>query len=357
MRKKPLRKTLPKDLDALFDAAAASGDDSALRAALELCLPDARSGFGNYTPLMNMRCTPEIARWLVERGTDVNAVDTWGGTALHASAFARFHQKLSPQVLIELGANVHASKGGQTPLHSAADGKNVASAKVLLAHGADINAAMDNGMTPLEYGLSRMSNIDLVAMVPFAEFMLASGAQVTPRAQAAVLKAAETFEFHRAGFARDSVEETSSANAALCALFGVTPPPRRVMHDGKTPIKVAGATWQKRHQALWQLLVGSSGACVTMQGEVVRITGRVLDELRRNGGGNWDAHYDAMVTALGEHVASHNALSAEELADLRVAQRAVRRDDLAPERLAELAVAWVAKNPDPIPLPPPAYRR
>jgi hypothetical protein len=94
-----------------------------------------------------------------------------------------------------------------------------------------------------------------------------------------------------------------------------------------------------------------------MQGEVVRITGRVLDELRRNGGGNWDAHYDAMVKALGEHVASHNALSAEELADLRVAQRTVRRDDLAPERLAELAVAWVAKNPDPIPLPTPAYRR
>ena len=91
--------------------------------------------------------------------------------------------------------------------------------------------------------------------------------------------------------------------------------------------------------------------------EVVRITGRVLDELRRNGGGNWDAHYDAMVKALGEHVASHNALSAEELADVRVAQRAVRRHDLAPERLAELAVAWVAKNPNPIPLPPPAYRR
>lgn len=185
----------------------------------------------------------------------------------------------------------------------------------------------------------------------------ASGAKVRPAAQTAVLAAATRFEFHRPGFARDSVAEASAACAALCTLFGVTPPPARVMHDGVSPITVAGATWQKRHEALWQLLVGSSGACATVQGEVVRITGRVLDELRRNGGGNWDADYDAMVAALGEHLASGTALSAEELADLRVAQRAVRRDDPAAARLAELAVVWVARNPVPMVLPKPAYRR
>jgi hypothetical protein len=358
MPKKRLRKTLPKDLDALFDAAAASGDDAPVRAALDACDPGARSGFGQHTALMSRRCTPAIARWLVERGTDINAANTWGRTALHESAFARFHYALAPDVLLTLGADVHSrSNEGLTPLHSAADGKNVGSATLLLAHGADLNARTNDGATPLEYGLLRMSNIDLAAMVPFAELMLAAGALVTPRAQAAVLKAAETFEFHRAGFARDSVDEASAASASLCALFEVTPPPRRVMHDGASPIVVAGATWQARHAELWQALVPSSGPSATVQGEVIRITGRVSGELRRNGGGNWDADYAAMVAALGVHLASHAALSAAELADLRTAQREVRQDDAASERLAELAVTWVAKNSQPIALARPAYAR
>lgn len=358
MHKKPLRTTLPKDLDALFDAAAASGNDTLVRAALEACEPDARAGFGKYTPLMSRRCTPAIARWLVERGADVNAANTWGRTALHESAFARFHHALPPDVLIALGADVHRRSGeGLTPLHSAADGKNVNSAKLLLAQGADLNAAANNGLRPLEYGLLRMTNVDFVAMVPFAKFLLAAGAEVTPQSRAAVLKAAETFEFHRANFARDSVEEASSACAELCAVFGVTPPSRRLVHDGSTPIAVAGATWQQRHEALWQLLVPSSGPCATVQGEVIRITGRVLDELRRNGGGNWDSDYDAMVAALGDHVASQTALPAVRLTEARSAARVVRRDDGAPERLAELAVAWVMLNPQPMPLTKPAYAR
>lgn len=358
MGSKRLRKTLPKDLDALFDAAAASGDDAPVRAALEACDPDARTGFGQATPLMSRRCTPGIARWLVERGTDVNATNTWGRTALHESAKARFRYALPPDELIALGADVHRkSNEGLTPLHSAADGKNVASATVLLAHGADLNARTNDGATPLEYGLMRMSNIDLVAMLPFAKFMLDAGALVTPQAQAAVLRAAETFEFHRAGFARDSVDETSAASAALCSLFEVAPPPRRVVHDGVALIAVAGDTWQERHEALWQLLVPSSGPCGSVQGEVIRITGRVLDEMRRNGGANWDADYVAMVEALGVHLASSVALSEAQLASLRTAQREVQQDDEAPERLAELAVTWVAQNPQPIRLATPTYKR
>ena len=46
-KKKATRKTLPKDLDELLDAAAESGDYGAVYEALQRCLPDARGGYGN----------------------------------------------------------------------------------------------------------------------------------------------------------------------------------------------------------------------------------------------------------------------------------------------------------------------
>jgi len=358
MPKKGLRKTLPKDLDDLFDAAARSGDDSRVRAALEACEPDARGGYGQQTALMSNRCTPAIARFLVERGADVDATDMWGRTALHCSAFARFDHALPPEVLVALGADVHCrSNDGLTPLHSAADGKNLASATVLLAHGADSSALTSDGLTPLEYGLVRMSNSDLEAMALFAEAMLAAGAQVTPRAQSAVREAAETFEFYRHDFASDSVDEASAASAALCSMFGVPPPPRRVVHAGAEPIVVTGANWQEQHNQLWDLLVPGSGPCKTVQGEVIRITGRIANELRGNGGINWDLDFDAMVHALGVHLASGSALPEAELADLRTAQAELLENDDAIDRVSELAVAWVTKNPQPRTLKKPKYKR
>ena len=69
-KKRATRKTLPKDIDELLDAAAESDDYGAVYEALQQCLPDARGGYGKGTLLMNGRCTVELARWAIERGTD-----------------------------------------------------------------------------------------------------------------------------------------------------------------------------------------------------------------------------------------------------------------------------------------------
>lgn len=356
---KKLRKTLPKDLGDLLTAAAASDDYAAVHAALEACELDAREpGKSGRTVMQMSACTPALARWLVARGVDVNAADTWGYTALHESARARFRHGLPPAVLLELGADARRpNKYGQTPLHSAADGKHLAAIQILLAHGADVDARDERGLPPLEYALQRMSNIDLEPMVPVARALLAAGAPVTPRAQAFVRKAAETFEFHRAGFNKDAVAAAAAGAAALCELFGVTPPAPRRMHDGTSPIVATTATWQQQHAELWDLLVPSSGACATVQGEVIRIAGRVGDELHRNGGANWDAQYDAMLAAFCAHVGSGVALDAAEVAEAHAIARQVRSRHERTARLAELAVAWVARNPAPRPLPPPSYQR
>ncbi len=360
-RKPALRKTLPKDFEQTLERAAASGEYAPVHAILEASALEARGGHSKVTVLTMRECTPELARWVVARGTNVDAADAYGRTALHESARARFHHRLGPAVLIELGADIHhRDKYGATPLHFAADGKNLASVEILLARGAAVDVLDANGLTPLEFGLQRMSNIDLVDMVPVAKALLAAGARVE-RAPDFVKRAADTFEFHRAGFAKDAVDEASAAARTLCEMFGVAPPAPRKMHDGASPIVATAATWQKQHVELWELLVPSSGACKTVQGEVVRIAGRVSDELHRNGGVNWNADYDAMLQAFCKHLGSHAALSPDELAECAALAR--QRSRISTEkgegtaRLAQLSVKWVSSNPTPVPLPPPAYKR
>ncbi|MCA9643634.1 MAG: ankyrin repeat domain-containing protein [Myxococcales bacterium] len=358
MAKKPTRKTLPKNLDALLDAAEASGDYSEVYAALEPCLPDARGGYGKGTLLMNGRCTPELARWAIARGTDINAGDTWGYTPLHESARSRYRHKLPPAFLIELGADPERKNStGLTPLHSAADGKHVDAVRVLLSHGVNVHAQDDRNHTPLEFALQRMSNIDLVSMVPVAEALLAAGAEASAEAAQFVKRAAETFEFHRAAFAADSVEETAGAAQKLCGMFGVEPPPRRVMHDGKSTITTTAKTIGARHKELWDSLVPSRGACTTVQGEVVRISGRIADEWYRNGGANWDGDYRAMADAFHAHVSSHHALPGAALSDCKQVIASLKQDPDSSERLMEWAVQWVEANPQPIALGSTTYKR
>ena len=45
---------------------------------------------------------------------------------------------------------------------------------------------------------------------------------------------------------------------------------------------------------LWNFLVPERGRAQTAQGEVIRIAGRISDELMRNGGLNWDEDYQNM---------------------------------------------------------------
>jgi hypothetical protein len=357
-KKMPLRKTLPKDFEEQLERARTTGDYVAIHAVFDLCQIDARGGVSKRTALSLRGCTPELARWLVARGADVNACDSYGRSALHESSFARFHHYLPPAVLLDLGADIHqTSNAGLTPLHCAADGQNLASVEVLLARGAKVDALAAEEMTPLEYALQRLSNISLEPMVPVAKALLAAGARRTKRAQSFVKRAAETFEFHRAGFNPQSVEEVAAAARALCHLFDVEPPATRKMYDGTSGIVTTGSTLKQKYAELWELLVPSSGPCSTVQGEVIRITGKVADELNRNGGVNWSADHKAMLSAFCLHISSQHCLSDAQIAECKKLAAKGRNIESHTDRLVELAVAWVELNPNPVPLKAPTYSR
>jgi len=161
----------------------------------------------------------------------------------------------------------------------------------------------------------------------------------------------QEFEFHREGFNPEYLEETDTALQELYKLFDVPAVPRRIQHDGKSAIILAGHTWEERYEQAWTLLVPSSGSAITVQGEVVRIAGRVNDELLRNAIGNWDKEYRKMLTAISGYLQQGNSLSESELAEVTDIQKHILEDDgTGTQRLCELATAWVVQNPQPIAL-------
>lgn len=344
------RKTLPKD----FETRLANDALPALKAIFDSCELDARGGFAKQTALA-FDCPAPLTRWLVEQGASLQATDTWGNTPLHTRARSR---TASIAELLDLGAEVNAMAPFGTPLHAAADAKRLEHTKALLKAGATVDARNQQGLTPLECMLQRSSNIDLEHLPPMVKVLLGAGAEPTQLAKDFVATLGATFEFHRAGFNRALLAGAESGLSALYRALEVTPVKPRAVHDGRARIEVPVAPWQKQHAALWELLVPSRGPAKTIQGEVIRITGRVSGEWHRNGGGNWDRDFGLMVRALGTYLRLGNGLDDGQRDELGgVIAGLAKRGGEGHERLAELAVVWVTQNPTPMKLPRPAYQR
>ena len=251
---------------------------------------------------------------------------------------------------MEKGADIEAKDTYEnTPLHFAE--YNAETVQLLIEKGADVNAKDDRGYTPLERMLSRLRNAYIEKAAKAAEVYLKAGLKPTKFAKEQITRIGEDFEFHRNNFNPEYLEQTDAALQQLYKLFKVTPVPRRIQHDGKSPIVLTGETWEKRYEQAWELLVPSSGSASTVQGEVVRIAGRVNDELLRNAMGNWNKEYQKMLNAISGYLQQGNSLSESELAEVADIQKHILEDDgTGTQRLCELATAWVVQNPQPIAL-------
>lgn len=370
---KAKKKLLPKDFEALLK----QGDLAALKGVFEECDVNARGGYSKQTALAFNEFPDELVRWLVGNGADVSPADSYGETPLHSRAR---HWQGRIEVLLDLGADVHAGENGRgTPLHSAAASYNAKTARLLIEHGARVDALNREKQTPLAHALQRCRNSDIEKMAEVADLLIREGGHQgeakkgllasifgkgnktkihqTPELKSYITRIGTDFEFHRLNFNPESLDATDAALVKLYTLFDVIPVPPRAMHDGNSPIVTKARSWEDRHQELWEVLVPSQGAANTVQGEVVRIPGRIRDELDGNGGGNWDADFKKMADAFLILVSSGVPLPKSELieASSLVAQVKARRGDT--RRMCELGVNWVALNPKPTKLPKPDYRR
>ena len=339
------KKTLPANFYELLEAK----DLEALKAVFNECELNAYDRRSFNKPALSFYEIPlELMDWLITQGADINARDEYERTPLHYHAQVNNVEKVA--LLLEKGADIEAQdKYKNTPLHFAE--YNAEAAQLLIEKGADIKAKDNRGYNPMERMLSRLYSGYIERAVKAAEVYLKAGLKPSKYAKEQVTRVGEDFEFHREDSDTEWVEKRDVALQQLYKLFDVPPVPRRIQHDGKSPIVLTGNTWQERYEQAWTLLVPSSGSAITVQGEVVRIAGRINLELLRNAMGNWDKEYRKMLTAISGYLQQGNPLSESELAEVADIQKYILEDDgSGTQRLCELATAWVVQNPEPIAL-------
>lgn len=350
------RVTLPKEFKDLMD----EGNIEALKAVYDRCELTAHDGrFSLCTPLHMGGVPDELVIWLVEKGLDINIPDYYGATPLYRQAILG---RDTVKLLCELGADIEKpNRYGETPLHMAAEFFHPKTVKFLINKGANVNVENDMGRTPLASVLMVCRRIYIAQTAEIASMLLEAGAKKTSKMKEKVEQIGKDFEFHRESIHPDYIEGADQGLEKLYALFDVKPVAKRITHDGVSPILVKEGSWEEQYEELWSFLIPSSGAAKTVQGEVIRIPGRVRDELDRNGGVNWDRDYRKMLQALPQYLSLGIPLSDQELEETKELIAQVHGKDFDDEprldRLCQLAIAWIKQNPEPLLLEKTSYKR
>lgn len=343
------RKTLPKDFEELLE----NSTVQELISVFDKCEIEARGGYSKGTALSFNDCPHELAQWLIEQGADIEAVNDYGYTPLQSRSSS---WKGNIKSLIDLGADININNRKGTPLHCAVSNHRVENVKFLLEHGAKIGNLTNYGYGPdgkdcseLEVALISCNNRDLEEVLEITKLLLGAGAKKTERMKEFVSRMGKSLEAYRPNGYDETFEESCIAMDEFYQIFEVEPVEKRKVYDGKSPIEVKASTWQKQHEELWEMLVPNSGSAQTIQGEVIRITGKVARELLDNGGGNWDGEFKKMTDAYFDYVQQGNKLSQEELEELKIIVEEVKAtNDTNVYVMTELGVKWVLQNPNPI---------
>ena len=115
--------------------------------------------------------------------------------------------------------------------------------------------------------------------------------------------------------------------------------------------------WKKEQSRLWKELVPSDGQADTLQGELIRIAGKLTDQAYRNGNMNWDSEHERMWRFIAEKIGDDPIFTSEEQDLIREKIEEIIRDEACPDLrgegspyyiISEKVVDWCLAHPDPI---------
>lgn len=349
-----LRKTLPADIEQII----ASGDVEAVARAVERCEIGAYMRGSAYEPrLMHFPASEEITDFLLARGEDINSRDRYQRTPIHARVRSRCLDHIP--LLVARGGDINArDTSDQTALFGVVERFPVADVSRMIAWGADPLVVADSRVygkaTLMEYALRQESLFDAPRALPVMRLLLSLGAPVgerVPTALRAMDRMRCTFITHGLPdhLSQSRVDEASAALSELCALFGVEQwEAQRAPGVGERLELDPSVPALRQHGELWDLLVPDSGQCQTLQGEVIRIAGRVGYEVYDNGGINWDRSFGKLLDQYLSVVRSGLPMPPDSVARAEAAVASLKGRSMshqAVDDITELAVVWVRLNP------------
>ncbi len=287
----------------------------------------------------------EQAQFLIDNGLNPNMDCGFGYSAVAHQA----DNKDVLDVLIKNGADINLavkSYNGNA-LARACTTCNVQAVRNLLDAEAsvDIACGLDN-KTLIDGVLAGCQNIYIPSALEICEMLLKAGAKTSAKTKGYVEEIGKRFEFFRNNISQDILPKLDEALAALYALFDVTPVEPRVMNSIEEEINVKQGNWTAQYEELRQKLVPGRGKAETLQGEMIRIVGKITYEILDNGGMNWDTEYAKMTNALKGYLKQNEKMDAvlvDEACNIagHISSYSGKGELY---RLTELVVKWVISN-------------
>ena len=347
-----MRKTLPNDIKEIL----ASGDVGAVAEAVKNCEIGAylRSEYGK-PKLLHFVCSQEIAEFLVARGEDINCRNERGQTPIHCRV--KQHRPDLIPGLLALGGDINARDNtDQTPLFGAVERLAAPEVEQLIQWGADptldAHSKIYGDYTLTKYALSWYNLFDSPRILRIFKVLRAHGAHPSGEEY----KALQAMDKDRCSIIAHNPEDASNprfqeaaeALRQLCEMFGVAQQIARPAPSVGEKLELdSSKSWKKLSNELWDLLVPLDNQAETLQGEAIRIAGKVAYEVYDNGGINWEPTFNELLKQFLEIISSEVPLSADELVRAKQAVGDLRggKSTEASDVLREAAVHWVLANP------------